>query len=104
MWPSQRGLAEKPILLTDLSSCFWEFTAQCATYAYLKANADSYERFGYSEFNANSYAKWGHLKAKDDQILKAFEHLSEHQPFIYRTWKSLGGTSEVFVDDYVQAN
>jgi hypothetical protein len=47
----------------DLSSHFMEYTAQCATYAYLKPN--------------------------DGEALKVFEDLSEHQPFIYRTWESL---------------
>jgi hypothetical protein len=41
---------------------FWEFTAQCATYAYLK-------------------------KHGEDKSLTAFEKLSPHQPFIYQTWE-----------------
>jgi hypothetical protein len=47
----------------DLSSGFMEHTAQCATYAY--------------------------LRARGDEALQAFELLSPHQPFIYRTWESL---------------
>jgi hypothetical protein len=47
----------------DLSSRFMEHTAQCATYAYLKPSSG--------------------------EALKAFELLSPHQPFIYRTWEGL---------------
>jgi hypothetical protein len=47
----------------DLSSGFMEHTAQCATYAY--------------------------LKLRSGEALKAFELLSLHQPFFYRTWESL---------------
>ncbi len=49
--------------LDDLSSSFMEHTAQCATYAY--------------------------LKPRGSEALKAFELLSPHQPFIYRTWEGL---------------
>jgi hypothetical protein len=46
------------------SDHFWEYTAQCATYAWLK-------HFG------------------DKEARKVFVRLSPHQPFIYRTWESL---------------
>jgi hypothetical protein len=48
----------------------WEYTAQCATYAYLKIYGN----------------------AKD---LEAFERLSAHQPFIYRTWEGLRAIESV---------
>jgi hypothetical protein len=48
----------------DASDHFWEYTAQCATYAFLKS-AD----------NANP--------------LEVFELLSPHQPFFYQTWEGL---------------
>jgi hypothetical protein len=47
----------------DLSSSFMEHTAQCATYAY--------------------------LKQQDPEALEVFQHLSPHQPLIYRTWEPL---------------
>jgi hypothetical protein len=47
----------------SLSPHFWEYTAQCATYAYLhRHNAEA---------------------------LKVFKKLSPYQPFIYQTWESL---------------
>ena len=48
----------------------WEFTAQCATYAYLKIH-------------------------KEPENLKVFEDLSPHQPFIYRTWEGLKAVESV---------
>jgi hypothetical protein len=48
----------------------WEYTAQWATYAYLKT---------YGEPND----------------LRAFEHLSPHQPFIYKTWEGLKAVESV---------
>jgi hypothetical protein len=49
--------------LESLPPHFWEYTAQCATYAYL----------------------YHHNK----EALKVFKKLSSYQPFIYRTWESL---------------
>jgi hypothetical protein len=46
-----------------LSHHFWEYTAQCATYAYLQRH--------------------------NEEALKVFKKLSPYQPFIYQTWKSL---------------
>jgi hypothetical protein len=54
----------------------WEYTAQCATYAYLKT----------------------HGEAED---LKAFEDLSPHQPFIYQTWESLRAIESVYAEKRV---
>jgi hypothetical protein len=48
----------------------WEYTAQCATYAYLKIH-------------------------KEPENLKVFEDLSPHQPFIYRTWEGLKAVESV---------
>ena len=48
----------------------WEYTAQCATYAYLKI-----------------YGK--------PEDLEIFERLSAHQPFIYRTWEGLKAIESV---------
>jgi hypothetical protein len=48
----------------DAENHFWEYTAQCGTYAYLKQRGDR-------------------------EGLKAFEQLSLDQPFIYRTWEGL---------------
>jgi hypothetical protein len=48
----------------------WEYTAQCATYAYLKIHGEPEE-------------------------LEAFERLSPHQPFIYRTWEGLRAVESV---------
>lgn len=47
----------------SLSPHFWEYTAQCATYAYLQCH--------------------------NKEALKVFKKLSSYQPFIYRTWESL---------------
>jgi hypothetical protein len=46
------------------SDHFWEFTAQCGTYAYLKQNGN-------------------------EKALEVFEQLSPRQPFIYQTWAGL---------------
>jgi hypothetical protein len=46
-----------------LSAHFWEYTAQCATYAYLYRH--------------------------DQGALSVFKKLSPYQPFIYQTWESL---------------
>jgi hypothetical protein len=48
----------------------WEYTAQCATYAYLKS----------------------HGEKKD---LEVFKQLSPHQPFIYKTWEGLKAVESV---------
>jgi hypothetical protein len=53
---------------------FWEFTAQCGTYAYLKQH--------------------GPKKA-----LEVFEQLSPHQPFIYRTWEGLKAVERAVTGD-----
>jgi hypothetical protein len=56
---THRGFGAKE----NLSPHFWEYTAQCATYAYLHRN--------------------------NDKALKVFQQLSPYQPFIYQTWQSL---------------
>ena len=48
----------------------WEYTAQCAAYAYLKIHGEP-------------------------EDLKIFEDLSPHQPFIYRTWEGLKAVESV---------
>jgi hypothetical protein len=56
---THRGFGAKE----NLSPHFWEYTAQCATYAYLHRN--------------------------NEKALKVFQKLSPYQPFIYQTWQSL---------------
>jgi hypothetical protein len=51
----------------SLSPHFWEYTAQCATYAYLRRH--------------------------DKEALKVLKKLSPYQPFIYQTWESLEALS-----------
>jgi hypothetical protein len=53
---------------------FWEFTAQCGTYAYL-------------------------IKHGPKMALEVFEQLSPHQPFIYRTWEGLKAVERAVTDD-----
>jgi hypothetical protein len=65
---THRGLTPTP--KQNESDHFWEYTAQCATYAYL-----------------NSY--------RDPKILETFERLSPRQPFIYRTWEGLKAVQRV---------
>jgi len=48
----------------------WEYTAQCATYAYLKIYGNA-------------------------EDLETFDQLSAHQPFIYRTWEALKAIESV---------
>jgi hypothetical protein len=48
----------------DEANHVWEYTAQCAIYAHLKIHGEP-------------------------EDLKAFEQLSPHQPFIYKTWEGL---------------
>jgi hypothetical protein len=57
-------VTHKHLLESDqkASDHFWEYTAQCATYAFLNGTD-----------NANS--------------LKVFELLSRHQPFFHQTWE-----------------
>jgi hypothetical protein len=68
--------------LGDEANHVWEYTAQCATFAYLKTHGDTGD-------------------------LKAFEQLSPHQPFIYRTWEGLkaveGVHSKNQIDKVVQS-
>jgi hypothetical protein len=54
----------------DATDHVWEYTAQCATYAYLKEHGD-------------------------EKALDVFERLSPHQPFIYRTWEGLKALESV---------
>jgi hypothetical protein len=54
----------------------WEYTAQCATYAYLKTHGEP-------------------------EDLKAFEQLSPHQPFIYRTWEGLKAVDGVHSENLI---
>jgi hypothetical protein len=56
----------------DDSVHVWEYTAQCATYVYLKIHCE--------------------------RDLKAFEQLSRHQPFVYRTWESLKALKSVYAE------
>jgi hypothetical protein len=60
----------------DEANHVWEYTAQCATYAYLKIHGGP-------------------------EDLKAFEQLSPHQPFIYKTWKSLRAVESVYDENRV---
>jgi hypothetical protein len=62
----------------DETNHVWEYTAQCATYAYLKIYGEP-------------------------EDLKAFQQLSPHQPFIYRTWESLKAVESVQSKNLVAA-
>jgi hypothetical protein len=48
----------------------WEYTAQCATYAYLRTHGEP-------------------------ENLKTFEQITPHQPFIYKTWQVLEAVESV---------
>ena len=63
---------EYELRYTNEKDCvhLWEYTAQCATYAYLK-------------------------ERRDEKALDVFERLSLHQPFIYRTWEGLKAVESV---------
>jgi hypothetical protein len=65
----------------DSSVHLWEYTAQCATYAYLSIHCE-----------------------KD---LEVFNQLSSRQPFIYRTWEGLRAVesvhSEILIADVVKS-
>jgi hypothetical protein len=56
------------------SDHLWEYTAQCATYSYLKKSYSNYSK----EYLEILYGL---------RVLEIFERLSSHQPFIYRTWE-----------------
>lgn len=56
---THRGFGAKESLPTH----FWEYTAQCVTYAY--------------------------LLDRNHESLDVFKRLSAHQPFVYQTWESL---------------
>ena len=58
----------------DESSHIWEHTAQCATYAYIKAPFSHYSK----DYERGLFGL---------SVLKTFEELSPLQPFIYRTWE-----------------